>query len=290
MILRKIILLLVVGFFATSLAFASDDQGGGEKNKVDDQGRKQGMWIYLGKDRPSAGYPEEGKIEEGGYKNDRKEGEWIKYHRDGVTRKLLGTYKNNRPNGPFIKYHPNGVIKEKGTWGRGKYEDSLQRYYENGVLEYSAEFNETGKENGKVQYFYPNGQVEFEYSSVDGVYIGKATRYYENGDVKEKITYSEDGSVLMSEVKELVNPPVIVNDPGRSAEKAPKINVIRTKGATFKKNGYNKVFNADDEIWQDGNFRNGDLWDGKVYEYDSDGILLKVKVFKSGVYHSDGQL
>jgi ribosomal protein S1 len=40
----------------------------------------------------------------------------------------------------------------------------------------------------------------------------------------------------------------------------------------------------------DGIFKNGNLWEGKVYEYDKDGILLKVKVFKEGVYHSDGQL
>jgi antitoxin component YwqK of YwqJK toxin-antitoxin module len=50
------------------------------------------------------------------------------------------------------------------------------------------------------------------------------------------------------------------------------------------------VFNSNDEIWQDGNFKNGLLWDGKVYEYDRDGILLKVKVYKNGLYHSDGQL
>ena len=289
MIFKKLILLLTVGIFSTSLVFGGDDQGG-DINKRDSEGRKQGKWIHFGKDRPAAGYPEEGKIEEGSYENDRKEGTWIKYQRDGVTRKLKGTYKNNRPNGPFIKYYANGVVKEKGTWGRGKYEDSLQRYYENGELEFSTVYDETGKEDGLVQYFYPNGQLEFEYTATNGIATGKATRYYENGDIKELINYNEDGSVGESEVKELINPPVKVNDPGQSAEKAPKINVIRTQGVEFKKNGYNKVFNEDAEIWQDGDFRNGSLWDGKVYEYDSDGILLKVKVFKNGVYHSDGQL
>jgi antitoxin component YwqK of YwqJK toxin-antitoxin module len=39
----------------------------------------------------------------------------------------------------------------------------------------------------------------------------------------------------------------------------------------------------------DGTFRNGSLWDGKVYEYDADGIIMKVKVYKNGKYHSDGQ-
>ena len=49
------------------------------------------------------------------------------------------------------------------------------------------------------------------------------------------------------------------------------------------------VYNKNDEIWMDGTFRNGSLWDGKVYEYDIDGIIMKVKVYKKGKYHSDGQ-
>jgi predicted sulfurtransferase len=55
-------------------------------------------------------------------------------------------------------------------------------------------------------------------------------------------------------------------------------------------NGYNKVYNLNDEIWQDGDFRSGALWNGKLYVYDEDGILLKVRVFKNGYYNSDGQL
>jgi hypothetical protein len=88
----------------------------------------------------------------------------------------------------------------------------------------------------------------------------------------------------------MVRPTVTVEDPGASKETAPIVQRPRTKGAKFVLNGYNKVYNQNDEIWQDGTFRNGQLWDGKVYEYDSDGILLRVKVFKKGVYHSDGQL
>jgi hypothetical protein len=40
----------------------------------------------------------------------------------------------------------------------------------------------------------------------------------------------------------------------------------------------------------DGQFKTGKLWDGKLYKYDSDGILLKIEIWKSGAYHSDGQL
>ena len=70
-----------------------------KKNLVDAKGEKQGYWVYYGKDRPDLGYPMEGKIEEGAYKDNRKEGEWIKYHHDGVTPRLKGFYINNRPQG-----------------------------------------------------------------------------------------------------------------------------------------------------------------------------------------------
>ncbi len=259
-------------------------------NQKDKNGLKQGYWIYFGKDRPEAGIPAEGKIEEGPYEDDRKEGIWIKYHNDGVTPRIKGTYTNNRPQGFYQKIHPNGKVKEEGTFVRNSYRDSLKRFHENGVIEFEANYNENGREEGTVKYFYPNGQVEFEYKADNGKPTGKATRYYENGDVKELIEYDADGRVISSIQKEMVKPTVSVKDPGASKEKAPFVSRPRTKGAKFVPNGYNKCYNDNDEIWQDGEFRNGQLWDGKVYEYDSDGILLKVKVFKQGVYHSDGQL
>ncbi len=276
----------LLSFTPNSNAYDQDDK----LNQTDSQGKKQGKWIYFGKDRPEEGYPPNGKIEEGTYKDDRKEGLWIKYHNDGVTPRLKGEFVNNRPKGSYVKYHPNGKIKEQGSFERNLYRDSLIRYNENGKVEYEANYNVEGKEQGKIKYYYANGQIEFEYVAQNGNPVGKAVRYYENGDVKEVIHYAADGSVEKSEQREMVNPPVNVKDPGASTTPAPKIATPRTKGVPFLPNGYNKVYNNNDEIWQDGVFKNGNLWEGKVYEYDKDGILLKVKVFKGGVYHSDGQL
>lgn len=259
-------------------------------NKRSADGKKQGKWIYYGKDRPSEGFPAKGKIEEGEYRDDRREGIWIKYHNDGITPKLKGEYVNNRPSGRYTKYHMNGKIKEQGTYESGQYSDSLKRFHENGKLEYEAIYNRLGKEQGKVRYYYANGQVEYEYTSVNGVASGKATRYFENGDVKEVIEYNSDGTLKSSVEKEPENPKVKVPEPGASAETAPKISKPIVKTGKFQPNGYNKVYNSDDEIWQDGDFKDGRLFNGKVYVYDKDGILLKVKVFKNGAYHSDGQL
>ena len=283
-------MLVLIVFLGGTVSAATSKIGdqGGINQKVD--GKKQGKWVYLGKDRPTSGYPAEGKIEEGSYVDDRKEGEWIKYHTDGATPKLKGTYENNRPNGPYVKYWPDGKIKEQGTFSKNKYKGTLKRFHKNGVLEYEADYSEEGKEQGTVKYFYANGQEEFVYDAQNGIPQGKATRFYENGDPKEVIFYSADGKVEQSEQKDMISAPADHVDPEPSREIAPKISVPRTKGAPFKANGYNKVYNENDEISQDGEFRNSRLWDGKVYVYDSDGILLKVKVFKKGVYHSDGQL
>ncbi len=290
MTIRKILAYVCIVFISGSVSAFTLDIGdqGGINQKVD--GKKQGKWVYFGKDRPEEGYPAEGKVEEGSYIDDRKEGEWVKYHNDGSTPKLKGTYENNRPSGPYVKFWPDGKVREEGEFTKNKYKGNLKRFHKNGVLEYESNYNGEGKEQGTVKYYYANGQEEFVYESQNGVATGKAVRYYENGDVKEIIYFSADGNVEKSDQKEMISSPVnhVVLD--KNTEAAPKIGVPRTKGASFKANGYNKVYNEDDEISQDGDFRNSRLWDGKVYVYDSDGILLKVKVFKKGVYHSDGQL
>jgi len=68
-------------------------------NRIDNNGMKQGYWIYYGKDRPQKGYPDTCKIEEGRYVNDRKEGLWRRYNMDGSIR-IEAVYHNNRPHSP----------------------------------------------------------------------------------------------------------------------------------------------------------------------------------------------
>jgi antitoxin component YwqK of YwqJK toxin-antitoxin module len=261
----------------------------GHPNKEDANGR-QGMWTIWGRMEPDKGYPADGKIEEGFYKNSRKEGEWIKYHTDGKTPRLKGMYVDNRPNGAYVKYHENGKPMEEGKFTDGKQVEVYKRWYDTGVLSQEKYFNAEGREEGKVRYYHPNGKLEFEYTKKDGVTVGEAKRYYPNGDVKEIIMYNSDGTVASRIEKEMVNPEVTVQTPVKSSTSAPDGTKGTTNGKKFKTNGYNKVYNSDQELWMDGEFREGKLLDGKLYKYDSDGILLKIEVWKDGKYHSDGQL
>ena len=267
-------------------------------NAKNDKGQPVGMWIIWGSMKPEKGYPAEGRIEEGPYVDGRKNGTWIKYHKDGKTPRLKGEYVNNRPNGAYTKYYDTGIVKEEGKFYAGKQVEVFKTYHPNGQIQQKKTFNDDGKEHGKVTMWYPNGVKEFEYNKENGVTTGTATRYYPNGDVKEVIVYGADGTVQSKEEKEMVNPAV---DPDggstttttttTSSPSAPSGASGKTKnGKKFKPNSYNKVYNDNDELWMDGEFKSGKLWDGKLYKYDADGILLKIEVWKDGEYHSDGQL
>jgi len=264
----------------------------GYPNETDANGLKQGMWTIWGHMKPEKGYPENGKIEEGPYKDDRKNGEWIKYHKDGKTPRLVGVYVNNRPNGAYKKFYEHGGIMEEGTFSGGKQKEVYKRYHENGNVAQEKTFNENGKEDGKVAYYFEDGTPEFVFEKKDGVTVGQGVRYYPNGDVKEVINYNDDGSVASKEPKERVNPPkgeeASATEEGTGGPSGEK---FKTKnGEKFNRDGYNKLYNKDDELEMDGNFKKGKLWDGKLYKYDSDGILLKIEIWKKGKYHSDGQL
>lgn len=247
---------------------------------------RNGYWIYYGKARPETDIPAEGKVEEGNFTDGRKEGTWIKYHRDGITPKLKCEYKYNRPSGHYQKFFPTGKLKEEGYFIQNQYSDSLIRYYENGKREYAAFYDSLGKEHGVVRYWLSDGTVELEYEAVHGVPKSKQ-RHQHYHDREVEFTYLEP----TEERTPLRFPSPTADSPKIGTEMAPSItSPINLKGVKWNPEGYNKVYNSNDEIWQDGLFKSGQLWDGKVYVYDQDGILLKVKIFKNGLYHSDGQL
>ncbi len=260
------------------------------QNKKDAHGKRTGKWVYTGADKPHSGIAKTGKVEEGVYVDGRKEGVWTKFHKDGKTPKLKGNYSDNRPEGSFTRYYPNGKIQEQGSFGKNGYKGNLVRYYENGTTSYKAVYNNEGKETGNVQYFHENGKIALEYSMKNGALVGKVNRYNTQGNLLESFDVSVTGTISNVKNSSTIPQPKPPVSSMESMIYPPKITNPRMKGLKFVTNGYNKVYNDNDEIWMEGEFKNGQLWDGKVYDYDADGILQKVRIFKTGRYHSDGQL
>jgi len=280
--MRLLVVFLLFVFLLPCVLFA--------QNKKDKEGKRTGKWVYTGKDKPNSGVNPNEKAEEGYYNKGRKEGVWVKYHSDGKTPLLKGNYVNNRPEGEYKRFYKNGDLKESGAFGKEHFKGELIRYHSNGNIAYKGSYNNDGMESGAIKYYYENGLVELEYTAKNGLLVGELKRYYENGSIKEIQTFDSNGrsngiksfkiaetsTLISTEPKKEIYPPIVKNP--------------RTKGLKFVPNGYNKVYNESDEIWMDGQFKNGQLWDGKEFDYNKDGILLKVRVFKNGKYHSDAQL
>lgn len=267
--------------FFSALTFA--------QNKRNADGERQGKWVFTGKDYPHKNLPKTQKVEEGYYVDGRKEGTWIKYFSDGSIQ-LKGTYNNNRPEGPYTRYYPNGKIAEQGEYKANAYKGLLLRYHDNGQLAYRANFNNQGQESGKVSYYHPNGKLALSYTVKNGKVQGQVSRYNTSGQLQSSFNVTADGAI--SAVQKANNQTTVVTPKPvvTSNVYPPRLTNPKTKGLRFVPNGYNKVYNDNDEIWMDGEFKNGQLYDGKVYDYDQDGILQKVRIYKLGKYHSDGQL
>ena len=69
---------------------------------------------------------------------------------------------------------------------------------------------------------------------------------------------------------------------------APAVTAEETTNAvTFRENGYNTLYDRQLRISQQGEFKQGRLYDGRRYTYDKDGILQRIQVFKQGRYSGD---
>lgn len=275
--MKRLIITLLVAF----TSFLSSAQ-----NAEDAQGKKHGKWILRGKHKPGSGYSDETIVEQGSYSHGRKTGVWIKFHKDGKTAKLKGNYINNRPSGNYSRYYANGKLKESGFFSDEKQQGTLTRYYSNGQIAYLASFGTEGKENGTVKHYFENGKIQAEYTLSGGKLNGIYRQYNENGTVK--FAYNTVNGKMVETIKNNTANSKEVT-PSDSDETPPTVKNPITKGVTFFAEGYNKVYNENDEIWLDGNFKGGQLYDGKVYVYSANGLLKHIKIFKEGKFHSFSQ-
>lgn len=297
------ILAFIALFSLSSVGFANGDTDGTTTtNSVDDNGLKQGYWVVKGYMTDDVNYGRNDVVSEGSYVDNRKEGLWKKYSFAGKLRSEI-FYVHNRPEGKYTIYYPNGQVEESGSWVQNKNTGSFRRFYANGNPQQKFEFSDNGKRNGLQQYFHENGQLELEINIVNGKEQGLMSRYYEDGELKEEKTLTEgnldSGSIKRfqhpSEIADAVETPsALVKVPAPLVdipEDAPTTQkaVDEPNGAhNFLPNGYNILYNHSRQVTQIGDFRNGRLWNGKWHRYNSDGILVRIEIYKTGRYVGTG--
>ncbi|MCW3075522.1 MAG: hypothetical protein JWO32_131 [Bacteroidetes bacterium] len=265
-------------------------------NRIDVDGKKQGKWILLGKHKPGTCYQPDQKVEEGKYQDNRKLGIWIEYFCNGNMKNKL-TFVNGRPDGYAIMYHENGKISEEGNWKNQRWVGNYKLYYENGQVQHEFVFNPTGKREGAQKYYYENGQVAIEGNFSNGKESGLIKEYHENGDIKAEKNYA-DGNVDVASIKEFAPKKPLVKKSDEPADNAPKITVTKDEAPNeaVKKtagplvlNGAHTLYNKSKQITKDGVFKDNRFMEGKAYMYDENGILMRVAVYKNGIYVGDTQ-
>lgn len=302
--MRKILLTLLL-IAGTSIVFAGNKSG--SINLLDVNGKRTGYWVVDDNNQPvDKNHPNKSK--EGNYKKGRKEGVWIHYYGDGKTPRLIGEYADNRPAGAYFRFNDKGEMQQASSVPR-KITESQSITASNKVFTCKMNFDNKEIVAGQVYFskkvvkqnavqFWLERSLEAIASESEVIDFTWLNTNYDKLYAK----YLEVRVPKMSSkeiVKNVKMDKVPVTVFTKEQDQARRKNyfyppVIRTprvaRGLIFQPNGFNKLYTPRDEIWIDGYFKQGQLQDGKVFIYDNDGVLLKVRVYKNGIYDSDGVL
>jgi antitoxin component YwqK of YwqJK toxin-antitoxin module len=279
--------LLMAGQVASAQANTSEPD---TLNRLDEQGRKQGWWQVVGPSAEKPGYDAGRPIEEGRYADNRRTGTWKRYWPNGKLKSEI-TYVKGMPRGEYVLYYPDGRPEEKGTWDLDRNTGGFKRWHANGNLAQDFIFDGYGTRDGQQKYFHENGRLAVDVNIVKGREEGTLKRYYPNGDLQE--TAVLHAGVADTDLFKSYSPkgPVPEVKPPADAVPAPVKTTEETTNATdFRAEGYNTLYDNQHRLAQQGHYRKGRLWNGKVYKYDRNGILYKIEVYVDGRYAGKAQL
>lgn len=169
----SILLLIFIGFSFQSPGdltallpkYAPDSVA--HRNKLDDYGKKWGSWQFFSRNGVL--------ILEINYKDNKRNGEFVRYN--GITGKMLekGAYVNDLKNGSFTKWYSNSVKRVEGSYRKGLKDGLWSYYFKNspGIVRLTGNFKE-GKKHGKWIFYDKNGTI-------------RSIMKYENGLILESV-------------------------------------------------------------------------------------------------------
>ncbi len=146
------------------------------RNKIDENGRKQGLWRY--------------------------------YTRDGILLLEL-TFQNDVKHGPCTRHSSaTGIVTEESNYFNGKRDGDYKRYSSTGILISEGTYTNNRKTGTWTNYYPVNGEKKCEGAYIDGKREGKWVYYSSKGKLRfmgdyvnglregEWTSYNDDGTVL----------------------------------------------------------------------------------------------
>ncbi len=154
-----------------------------EYNKLDDNGKKQGVWkgIYEESKRPRY----EGTFEHG------KEVGIFKFFDDTKAGTVIATREFNPIDNSCytIFYSQKSNKVSEGKVVNKQFEGEWKYYHEDSPVIMTLEYYSNGKLNGLRKVFYLNGKIAEDTSYVNGIKDGPYKSYTEDGVVMEETIY-----------------------------------------------------------------------------------------------------
>ena len=306
--MNKLISIFTFTFLLTNIGWTAKVAEADTLNKLDAHGKRTGYWVVDG-ENDATSLESKSKRKEGRYIKGRKFGAWICYYPDGKTPRLIGEYLDNRPGGAYFRFDRKGELLQASTVPR-KITQSQNLEVHNGLFDCRMMFHNREMVAGQVFFAKRAFSVPYSYQ----FWVEESLNQNQSRNAHVNFAWlSQNYPQLYSTYLSVRTPhKVVVENPEiqnvvskiekiqdsnsnthvrNSVMNAPFVHTPRVaKGAVFQPNGFNKLYTVSNEIWIDGQFRNGQLKDGKVFVYDHDGVLLKVRIFKDGMYVSDGGL
>lgn len=283
----------VGGFWMMAFAVTAQASSTGEvTNRTDANGQKQGFWQITGAMSSEAGYRADRIVEEGHFTDNRRTGIWKKYYPTGAIRSEI-TYKNGFPHGPYRIYYPSGTVEEEGDWQNMRNVNDFKRYHENGQVAQDFHFNDKGRRDGTQKYYYASGQPQLIVEITNGLTHGVYQTFYADGSPKERkeivqgrvdpetiVHYPAPEGKIVHVADPLLQDGELIDDGEKSAFE----DQTAAKVEEFDKTGVDRLYNFEKQVTQEGEFRNGRLWNGKWYRYDREGRLNKTEVYQNGKF------
>jgi len=156
-------------------------------------------------------------------------------------------------------------------------------------------YNEQGQRTGVQKYYHENGKIMIEGAWQDGKESGAIKEFYENGKIKSERFFNDgkfDQNKSTTYKKEIASKEIPKEDTTRKVvedqNKDDSRIVIKaskfenTDQIPFDGNGHYVLRNKEGKVVREGEFENGYLVDGKVFQYTSDGNIFRITYYRGG--------
>lgn len=150
-------------------------QPGGDLNRKDAQGRKQGPWAKNWAESTQVRY-------QGQFKDDKPVGRFTYYSTTGKVESTVDHYPGSDAS-HARHFHPNGKLMAEGRYV-GEAKDSTWNFYDTEGRLRSTENWKAGQKHGVQTMFYEDGKVAERLNFSGGVQEGKAEQFFPDGKAK----------------------------------------------------------------------------------------------------------